>query len=328
MLPSLCQKLYTLLILALLVNMAVASAGATCYYPNGTAAIDSVWPYLPCNPNAEHSMCCRTTSTDTCRYDGLCDSGWDGNVWRDFCTDPTWQAPECIKLCLYSHGTDGDGKGLQWHSVQREISMLMGFLHIGNTGGSVRVTPCPDGSYCCGVGSFANNCCSTGAGIWIAKDGQTTSVKPSAAASRSSAAASLSHTPTKKTVAPATTTSTTSTKAPAAGPASQTASGPPAVVTQTVTKNSSSDTGAIAGGVVAGVVAAGIIIGAVIWALRRRWNRSMDQKHMGAPFAPKKLPLYGEMEGSDARQELPTRVGHEMAAEGPDAKQHRAAELP
>ncbi|KAI4163211.1 MAG: hypothetical protein LQ342_003144 [Letrouitia transgressa] len=74
-------------------------AASTCYAPNGTAIIDE-FPYTPCNTNDEFSMCCRITTTDTCRPDGLCDSGWDGKVWRDYCTDPTWEDPSCVKLCV------------------------------------------------------------------------------------------------------------------------------------------------------------------------------------------------------------------------------------
>lgn len=115
------QTIYLVIILASLSSLALAWADSTCYYPNGTAAIDDTWPYTPCIANTRHSMCCRTTSTDTCRDDGLCDSTWDGNVWRDFCTDPTWQAPNCVKLCLKTQGTDGDGKASKTGISLRKI---------------------------------------------------------------------------------------------------------------------------------------------------------------------------------------------------------------
>ncbi|KAI4190595.1 MAG: hypothetical protein L6R41_000688 [Letrouitia leprolyta] len=265
-------------------------------------------------------MCCRTTSTDTCRDDGLCDSTWDGNVWRDFCTDPTWQAPNCVKLCLKTQGTDGDG----------------------NTGGTVRVTQCPNGSYCCGAGAGAQNCCNNGAGVWVDKNGQTTNFKPtSTAASRSTAAASSSTNTRRKgtsaattiaggSVTPRTTSiSATPTTVPGAGAASQTASGPSAAVTKTVTKNSTNNTGAIAGGVVAGVLGGAIIIGAVIWALRRRQNRQMEEKRIWDATAMRKPPpLYGEMEGSITRHEMPAPVGHEMPTGAPIPKQNGSVELP
>lgn len=109
---SATQRLFATVILLTLASTALAAADATCYYPNGTESYDNtgVMPYTPCNTRAKHSMCCRSNSTDTCRSDGLCDSSWDGNIWRDFCTDPTWRAPECLKLCLGTDGTDGDGR--------------------------------------------------------------------------------------------------------------------------------------------------------------------------------------------------------------------------
>lgn len=60
-------------------------------------AVEPVVKYLPCVSGDEFSMCCATF--DKCRPDGLCLSGYDGNIWRDGCTDPTWKSPSCIKLC-------------------------------------------------------------------------------------------------------------------------------------------------------------------------------------------------------------------------------------
>lgn len=106
-----CRNLYALLVSFTVLDLTSAASQQACYFPNGTEAISNVdiYPYLPCFPNRPNSMCCRTNSTDTCNKDGLCESSWDGNLWRDFCTDPTWQAPGCTKLCLGSLGTDGDG---------------------------------------------------------------------------------------------------------------------------------------------------------------------------------------------------------------------------
>lgn len=71
----------------------------TCYFPNGRDmnALERSEVYHPCNSNTEFSMCC--AAWDKCRPDGLCASGFDGNIWRDGCTDPTWKSPSCIKLC-------------------------------------------------------------------------------------------------------------------------------------------------------------------------------------------------------------------------------------
>lgn len=197
---------------------------------------------------------------------------------------------------------------------------------LGKSGGTVRVTQCPNGSYCCGVGSAANKCCSTGAGVWIDKDGETTGVKPGSATTRSSTTTSSSSTAgnTKATGA----SPVISTTGPASEP-SQSRSAAGATVTKSTT-TTTTNTGAIAGGVVAGVVAVAVIVGAVLWALRRRRNRPMGQKPMWAPTtANQKPPFYaGEMEGSNARRELSTEGGvHEIGTGAPIPKQHGMAEL-
>ncbi|KAM3087765.1 hypothetical protein ACMFMG_001838 [Clarireedia jacksonii] len=63
---------------------------------------------------------------------GLC--GVTGTqLWRESCTDQTWQSPVCLKLCLGVNDT--------------------------------AITACPDGSYCCGKN--AKDCCDAGQGKFI-----------------------------------------------------------------------------------------------------------------------------------------------------------------
>jgi hypothetical protein len=63
-------------------------------------------PLPPSSPatRGHHSMCCRTNDTtpDNCRPDGLCQDTIETQrlVWRESCTDPTWRAAECLKLCI------------------------------------------------------------------------------------------------------------------------------------------------------------------------------------------------------------------------------------
>lgn len=45
-------------------------------------------------------MCCAVA--DTCLGNGLCKNG--DLIWRESCTDRTWQAPECVKLFLNGTG--------------------------------------------------------------------------------------------------------------------------------------------------------------------------------------------------------------------------------
>lgn len=91
----------------------VSKAG--CYLPNGTdtnLAHETENQYLSCNhtwPGAQHSMCCRTAAgQDTCLDNGLCQNvpvGPDSLIWRESCTDPTWEDPGCLRLYI-----DGDGE--------------------------------------------------------------------------------------------------------------------------------------------------------------------------------------------------------------------------
>jgi len=77
---------------------------ATCYNYNGSAVTIST--YKPCNGSAPVSMCCNLgqggNGGDACGSGstyGLC--GVTGNtLWRESCSDPTWQSPVCLKLCV------------------------------------------------------------------------------------------------------------------------------------------------------------------------------------------------------------------------------------
>ena len=106
--------------------------------------------YSPCDTDLSHnSMCCawqqkssiylNAESGVNCRSDGLCADVSGGNITRTACTDPTWQAPECIKLC--SNGTQASE--------------------------DVYITVCNDGSYCCNDNDVAKACCNTGQGVFI-----------------------------------------------------------------------------------------------------------------------------------------------------------------
>ena len=87
-----------------------------CYNPDGSNrnamsnATDG-WLYSPCDNAADVSMCCaigpgRDGSQDVCLDSGLCSNDilGDGLVWRESCTDPTWQDPACLKLFVNGTG--------------------------------------------------------------------------------------------------------------------------------------------------------------------------------------------------------------------------------
>ena len=84
---------------------------ANCYFPNGTDvnALLSTDVYQPCNAGDDVSMCCALNRPypDKCRSDGLCFSTYDLNIWRDSCTDRSWESSSCVKLC-----DSGTGNGI------------------------------------------------------------------------------------------------------------------------------------------------------------------------------------------------------------------------
>jgi hypothetical protein len=72
---------------------------AQCYHPDGSAATSD---YQPCHAGRQ-SMCCAINRSDgyvnRCRPDDLCLEINTGVIWRESCTDPTWQDPACLQLC-------------------------------------------------------------------------------------------------------------------------------------------------------------------------------------------------------------------------------------
>lgn len=95
-------------LLAPLLSIPLVSAQKTCYFPDGLPAKDlqGIDNWIPCDPNAEHSSCCLVY--DQCLTNGLCLQPHQWNwVWRDACTDPTFQDPSCPKFCFTSQGQNG-----------------------------------------------------------------------------------------------------------------------------------------------------------------------------------------------------------------------------
>ena len=92
----LVMGLHTLILLLLTAAIGWAQ---TCYRPGGSAAD---YRYVPCNAGKQ-SMCCRTNDDnipDICRPDRLCQATYQYDIiWRESCTDQSWQSPGCLKLC-------------------------------------------------------------------------------------------------------------------------------------------------------------------------------------------------------------------------------------
>lgn len=85
----------------------VAGQGA-CFVPNGTNRHDltnaNIQKYASCESSG-HGMCCNIAG-DKCQADGLCWNEEHKQLWRESCTDPTWESSKCLKLCI----TDDYGK--------------------------------------------------------------------------------------------------------------------------------------------------------------------------------------------------------------------------
>lgn len=83
---------------------AVRSVVAECYLPNGVnrnkAKDDESHDYQPCGNSTDVSMCCNVGTGDVCRENGLCYNRSAQLLWRESCTDPTWESPGCLKLCV------------------------------------------------------------------------------------------------------------------------------------------------------------------------------------------------------------------------------------
>ncbi|KAL9596713.1 MAG: hypothetical protein Q9219_005624 [cf. Caloplaca sp. 3 TL-2023] len=141
------------------------SLAADCYNPDGSNRnqdpdqSQGSQTYQPCNQYTKFSMCCRdpNNSGDVCRDNGLCEAtGADGSkiLWRESCTDPTWNSPYCLKgLC--TEGTDELGEE--------------------NAATDRMLTRCPDDSWCCGGDN--GTCCIRGDGKWI-DNGRVTDINP------------------------------------------------------------------------------------------------------------------------------------------------------
>ncbi|KAF3308191.1 hypothetical protein TWF173_001659 [Orbilia oligospora] len=145
-----------------------ASDTPRCYYPDGR--LRNSTDYQPCNNVVgQHSMCCalanRGSGGDLCLPNGLCSAftadGSQTALWRESCTDPTWEDPACLKICLMK------GKGYNWVKWDAPI------------------TVCRDGTICCGnKEDLGGVCCKEGKGIQIAATLRNTEITPIVTSSR------------------------------------------------------------------------------------------------------------------------------------------------
>ncbi|RDA88941.1 hypothetical protein CP532_0662, partial [Ophiocordyceps camponoti-leonardi (nom. inval.)] len=136
-----------LLLLLLLTLLALASAAnekkkkkRQCYGIDGTPSGESS---QPCNADAVFSPCCDTNKAkpDICLSSGLCyaqDSGFEGFIYSNGCTDPTGMADACPHVC--------PDRTNNWKG--------------GPVVGSYNVLQCSSGNhFCCRKAFDSENCC-------------------------------------------------------------------------------------------------------------------------------------------------------------------------
>ncbi|KAI1079080.1 hypothetical protein F5B20DRAFT_581497 [Whalleya microplaca] len=264
-------------LITLLVTSVVAAT--TCYRPDGSA-VDST--YRACNGTAEYSMCCHTgvvlangdpyNGGDACGSGasyGLC--GITGTqLWRESCTDPTWKSSACLKLCA-------DG---------------------GYSNEDAEITPCADGSYCCGKNN--TDCCAQREGTFIVND-QVASSTTSSSSSSSTRTSASTPTETAASITASSTGTTSSTPLSAA----------------IALQGSGLSDAAVAGISIAGTLVGVGVIAGVIYMVRRRRDRSKSRREQALPtgalpshYVPRRPgsspPGTSELDGTSLPQELPS----------------------
>jgi len=243
--------------------------------------------YDACNPSASASMCCALDSKSDflngdsgtiCRNDGLCINANGKKITRTACTDQTWQSPECIKLCV--NGTD-------------------------QANHDVFITPCDDGSYCCGSNAVATSCCQSGQGYFVV-NGEETRVNPNGTLSSSSTSSTSSSTSSSMVCSQLfQNTAALADAFPQAGTQTVTqviSSAPLATPALPIPKaEQGKNVGAIAGAVVGGVFGLAIVVGACWFLIHRR--------HKPPPPPPKPDSRFPLELGSHYLSEAPTYTG-------------------
>jgi len=99
-------------------------------------------------------VCCgiaRDANLDVCQPNGLCLNTGKNSFFRDFCTDKTWNSPNCLPRKTCSDGTDGQS-----------------FLEM---------TQCTDGTWCCGARNITD-CCDKKLGFELKAELVTFNAKP------------------------------------------------------------------------------------------------------------------------------------------------------
>lgn len=170
------------------------------------------------------------------------------------------------------------------------------------------ITPCDNGSFCCGNGTLANSCCGENKGLFVVNG------KVVSQGAKSSVSETASSSSTKANLAPSSQgdpSHTTGTFTNVAAP-QQTPTSTPSASSSSAAK-SSDKTGAIVGGVIGGLAVVALLIGIIAWIWMHRNHRN-TQGHATVP------PTWFDQRVS-RKKEVPehTRT-HEMDAVVPIAE--------
>lgn len=182
--------------------------------------------------------------------------------------------------------------------MQKGLILCLGHYRtqdvINLSGADATVTPCDDGSYCCGNGTLAEKCCNDKKGVFVI-DGITTDVNPLSTSKTSSSTGS-----TLSSSSNSASSTSTSIVSPAL------ASSPTSTVSASSSAKSTSPnhTGPIVGGVIGGIAVVALLILAALLLQRRRMRRqSLEPLVLGEkPTVLHEAPLNVTRTELDARQ--------------------------
>lgn len=251
-------------------SLSFTASAQNCFVPNGTdrnLGLSESY-YQPCGSGSsvdQYTMCCATfrQAPDTCMKNGLCANNETGPhlVWRESCTDPTWKSPSCIKLC-----SDGIGECFPQINVQACQQSIIDENGYEMSSGDQMVTPCADGSCCCGQN--ATDCCNSNKGVWIV-NGTTTNIDPASATYSSATKSSSISSSSSSTTSTATITNAPDTTATPTSP----------------TSTPKDHTGVIAGGVIGGLAVLALAAGAAYYILKQKRRGSTDMPESSAKYS-------------------------------------------
>lgn len=164
------------------------------------------------------------------------------------------------------------------------------------------VTPCDDGSYCCGNGTRADACCKEKKGLFVI-DGKAVSLDPDTASKTAS-------TSSNRAKPSSSSTASLSLSEPVGAPAVTAQSSPTGLQSSSTSPassaaKSSDKTGAIVGGIIGGIAVLVLIVGITL-ILKRRPHVNLGHQSLWTTSKGEKRHGSYEVSGNDGSNELDT----------------------